>query len=308
MIIYSFILKFVLFQYFVHDHFTATPLGAFLLVSLSAVWSTFLCLYIWTAPKHYILQVQLLIFFEAVWSFLCMNVSLFLYTSTMYICIMSKHWMLLNSVSGWLAYWILCALKAECVMYSFISVNSVHTYCSIEICSVLWITVEPQMKAHTRNQQEVAVNKGWSLMREGCTLNGAELNKCGLSLMRRGGMHIEWWRAGLNKCGLSLMGGGGGGGVHVEQRRAELNKCGLSLMVGGGNAYWTVKGRVEQMRSFFDEGGGGLHIEQWRAEMNKCVYTLNGEGQSWTDEVFLWWGGWGAAHWTVKGRDEQMWS
>ena len=297
MIIYSFILKFVLFQYFVHDHFTATPLGAFLLVSLSAVWSTFLCLYIWTAPKHYILQVQLLIFFEAVWSFLCMNVSLFLYTSTMYICIMSKHWMLLNSVSGWLAYWILCALKAECVMYSFISVISVHTYCSVEICSVLWITVEPQMKAHTRNQQEVAVNKGWSLMREGCTLNGAELNKCGLSLMRRGGMHIEWWRAGLNKCGLSLIGGGGGG------------------------ARWTAKGRVEQMWSFFDGGGGGGRGEcilngegqswtnvvfLWWGGRGGC--TLNGEGQSWTDVVFLWWGGWGAAHWTVKGRDEQMWS
>ena len=205
-------------------------------------------------------------------------------------------------------------------MHSFISVNSVRTYCSVEICSVLWITVEPQMKAHTRNQQEVAVNKGWSLMREGytlngegqswtnvvflwwgegCTLNGEGQSWTNVVFLWWGGRDAHWmvkdrveqmWSffdggggggCTLNGEGQSWTnvvflwwgGGGGGGGVHIEQWRAELNKCGLSLMGGGwggGDAYWTVKGRVEQMWPFFDVGGWGVHTERWRAELNKC--------------------------------------
>ena len=88
--------------------------GRLCVSSVTTIFCT--CLYASTTSKHDILQ---LFFLEAVSRYKCINVSSFLYTPTMYICIMSKPWMLLNNSSGWLVCWILCVMKALLVLYVF---------------------------------------------------------------------------------------------------------------------------------------------------------------------------------------------
>ena len=109
-------------------------------------------------------------------------------------------------------------------------------------------------------------------------------------------MHIEWWRAELNKCGLSLM--RGAGGVHTERWRAELNKCGLrrgfhfkgGLLMRGSTIYASLMSIIifwVFLLLFFEEGGGrGVEL-QWHADLWWYSEFLRARTKSPVAESFL---------------------